>query len=177
VTIDPVTEGGSYRKLMFELAGEGDPSDAMLGAPATVRGLIEGAGEKLRRRPAEGEWSAIELLGHMVDAELVVGNRVRMVVGDDDVQLVGYDQDAWVRIQGYNDADPEPLLRVLEALRPVNVAMWRGLSPEQRQRSGLHSERGRETAETAYRMLAGHDVFHIDQMRKTLEAVAAGKSE
>ncbi|HEV3234322.1 MAG TPA: DinB family protein [Candidatus Dormibacteraeota bacterium] len=172
MTIDPVTEGHTYRELMFKLAGEGDPSDAMLKAPATVREIVAGAGDKLRTRPAEGEWSVLELLGHMVDAELMQGVRMRMILGEEDVQLAGYDQDEFVRAQRYNEAEPEPLLRALEVLRPVNVALWRSLSAEERQHSGKHSERGRESLETTYRMLAGHDVFHFDQMRKTLEAVA-----
>ncbi|MDP9326053.1 MAG: DinB family protein, partial [Candidatus Dormibacteraeota bacterium] len=134
--------------------------------------IVESAGEKLRMLPAEGEWSVLELLGHMVDAELMQGVRMRMILAEDDVQLAGYDQDEFVRVQKHNHTDPQPLLRALEALRPVHVALWQSLSPEDRQRSGLHAERGHETLETTYRMLAGHDVFHIDQMRKTLEAVS-----
>jgi hypothetical protein len=171
LSIDPVSNARGYRELMFQLAGEGDPSAAMLDAPATVRSVVEGAGAELRSRPAEGEWSVLELLGHMLDAEMVVGVRMRRILAEDEPPLPGFDQDDWVRIQGYNDADPKILLDALEGLRPLTVALYRGASETDRQRVGLHAERGPESFETVYRMLAGHDRFHVDQMKATLEAI------
>ena len=73
--------------------------------------------------------------------------------------------------QGYNDADPEALLRLLEALRPLNVALFRAAGPEERSRVAVHAERGPESFETTYRLMVGHDRFHLDQMRATLEQV------
>ena len=43
--------------------------------------------------------------------------------------------------------------------------------PEERERFGLHAERGPESFDLLFRMLAGHDRFHLEQMRRTLEAV------
>ena len=40
-------------------------------------------------------------------------------------------------------------------------------------RYGVHAERGTESFELLFRMLAGHDRFHLDQARRTLEAVRA----
>jgi hypothetical protein len=174
MTIDPVADANAYRELMFQLAGEGDPSERMALAPGTVRGLVMHAGDDLRKRPAEGEWSVIELLGHMVDAELIVWARLRWIMAEDQPPIAGYDQDDWVRAQRYNDADPEPLLQVLEAVRPTTVALYASTTPEDRERVGIHSERGPESFDTVYRMLAGHDIFHLQQMQKTLELVRSG---
>ncbi|MEA2647141.1 MAG: hypothetical protein QOE92_2224 [Chloroflexota bacterium] len=171
MTLDPVVEAEKYRNLLLELAGEDDPSDTMLSLPGEVRRIVAEAGADLRTRPAEGEWSVLELLGHLVDGEMVVGVRLRWTLADTDPRLEGYDQDHWVTAQAYNDADPEDLLRVLEALRPLNVALFRAASSTDRARVGLHAERGEESLETTYRMLAGHDRFHLDQMRDTLEQV------
>jgi hypothetical protein len=37
---------------------------------------------------------------------------------------------------------------------------------------GIHSERGPESYELSFRLLAGHDLFHLGQMRRTLSQVA-----
>jgi hypothetical protein len=174
MTIDPISEADHYRNHLLDLAGKGDPSDRMSAMPAEVREIVESAGDGLRTRPAEREWSVLELLGHLVDAEIVVGVRLRRTLADQEPKLTGYDQDDWVSSQGYNDADPEALLGLLEALRPLNVQLFRTAGSEARARVAIHAERGPESFETTYRMLAGHDRFHVDQMRATLEQVRSG---
>ncbi len=37
----------------------------------------------------------------------------------------------------------------------------------------MHSERGPESYELQFRLIAGHDRFHLEQMRKTLASVKA----
>jgi len=166
-----LSEAERYRDLMFELAGPGDPSARMGEMPAEARLVVASAGDDLRTRPADGEWSVIELLGHMFDVEMVVGVRLRRTLYEDNVKLTGFDQDRWVSSAGYVDAVAEPLLEAVGAMRPLTIGAWQGATPEQRQRTGLHSERGPESSETIYRLLAGHDRFHLDQMRTTIEAV------
>ena len=165
------SEAERYRNLMFELAGPGDPSARMGEMPAEARLVVASAGEDLRTRPADGEWSVIELLGHMFDVELVLGVRLRRTLYEENVKLSGFDQDRWVSAAGYADAAAEPLLEALASVRPLTIAAWQGASPGQRQNTALHSERGPEGADTIYRLLAGHDRFHLDQMRATIEAV------
>jgi hypothetical protein len=38
----------------------------------------------------------------------------------------------------------------------------------------MHAERGPESFELLFRMLAGHDRFHMAQARRALDAVAGG---
>ncbi|MFN2463581.1 MAG: DinB family protein [Candidatus Dormibacteria bacterium] len=168
---DTVKAAEAYRAAMFKLAGDGDPSDALLAAPSELRRLVESAGADLRRRPAVGEWSVIELVGHMLDVELVLGNRMRDILAHDGAPLAAFDQDRWVAAQRYADADPAPLLAAIEGLRPVTVALYRGASDRERAHVGQHSERGPESFETVYRLLAGHDRFHMDQISTTLATV------
>jgi len=39
----------------------------------------------------------------------------------------------------------------------------------------MHAERGPESYELMFRMLAGHDRFHLDQMRRTLATIRAAR--
>jgi hypothetical protein len=38
---------------------------------------------------------------------------------------------------------------------------------------GIHAERGRESFDLLFRMLAGHDRFHLAQARRALDAVSS----
>ena len=57
------------------------------------------------------------------------------------------------------------MLAAFEALRAANLDLWRRTPVEQRSRFGLHRERGPESYELTFKLLAGHDRFHLDQAR------------
>lgn len=68
-------------------------------------------------RPAPDKWSRQEILGHLIDS--ASNNHRRFVEGQfrDDLVVVGYDQDAWVRSQPYQRSPGADL-----------VALWQGLN-------------------------------------------------
>jgi hypothetical protein len=113
----------------------------------------------------------LELVGHLVDAEIVMSGRYRWTISQDKPPLLGYDQDLWVARLQHNGAQPEELLAVFSALRTANLRLWRTSTAEDRNRVAMHSERGPESYGLMFRMLAGHDRFHLNQMRNTLRAV------
>jgi hypothetical protein len=172
--VDPVQNPQAYQTMLIDLVGDDDPAVVQEATSATLREVIAAAGDHLRTRPAEGEWSVIELLGHMVDAEIISSARYRWVIAEVRPPLIGYDQDLWVDALGYGNADPGELLATFDALRTANLALWRCSTPEQRARDGLHAERGPESFDLMFHLIAGHGRFHIDQMRRTLDAVRAG---
>jgi uncharacterized damage-inducible protein DinB len=139
-----------------------------------LRSVLNDAASDLRRRPAAAEWSVLELLGHLVDAETVMSGRFRWTVSQDEPPLLGYDQDLWVARLRHNDGQPDELLAVFSALRGANLQLWRRSSADDRQRVAMHAERGPESYELMFRMLAGHDRFHLEQMRHTLRQLRAG---
>ncbi|MGB8322989.1 MAG: DinB family protein, partial [Candidatus Acidiferrum sp.] len=59
-------------------------------------------------------------------------------------------------------------LEQFRVLRETNLALYKTLSPEQWKHHGMHSERGEETLEKIVRMMAGHDVNHIEQIERIL---------
>ena len=167
---DPVSEAAEYVQHLLGLLGGDDPADAQEAAPAAWRSLVEEAGDGLRDRPEPKEWSVLECVGHAVDAEIVTSARYRWIVAHDRPALIGYDQDLWVDRLRHRDDDPQRLLEVLAALRASNIELWRGSSEAERQRFGVHAERGNESFDLLFRMIAGHDRFHLAQGRRALEA-------
>jgi DinB superfamily len=171
--VDPVQNPQAYQTMLIDLVGEDDPAAVQESTSAALREIIAAAGDRIRTRLAEGEWSVLELLGHMVDAEIISSARYRWVIAEERPPLVPYDQDRWVDALGYNGADPAELLATFDALRAANIALWRRSTAAERARDGLHGERGPESFDLMFRLLAGHSRFHIDQMRRTLDAVSA----
>lgn len=168
---DPVTEAAAYQRMLLDALGADDPAKVQSGAAAAIRSLVADAGADLRTRPAPREWSALLCLAHIADAEVVMAGRYRFVLAHDEPELLPYDQDLWVDGLHRDDEDPEALLGVFVPLRASNVALWRGATEAQRARVGLHRERGRESFDLMFRMLAGHDRVHLAQARRALEAV------
>jgi hypothetical protein len=171
-TPDPVADPTGYRHHLLGLLGDDDPADAQAGASTAWRALVANAGDLVSRRPEPDEWSVLECLGHAVDAEIVSSARYRWILAHDEPPLMGYDQDRWVDRLHPGDEDPELLLSTLEALRAANLALWQRSTEEDRARVGVHAERGRESYELTFRLLAGHDRFHIAQAHRALEAPA-----
>ena len=173
MTIDPVAQGSAYQQLVLSLLGADDPADVARATPAAWRALIDDAGADLRTRPAPAEWSVLELLGHAADAELVVSARLRWIIAEDEPPLLPYDQDLWAQRLHHDEADSDLLVAMVTALRGANLALWHRSTPADRARIGLHAERGPESFELTFRLLAGHDRFHLQQARHTLEQVRA----
>ena len=136
--------------------------------PPALRQLAAEAGPHLPLRPEPKEWSALECMAHIVDAEIVMSVRYRWILAHDEPAILGYDQDLWVDRLHADETDTEGLLELFDALRLANVTLWQRTPAEQRQRIGMHAERGPESYELSFRMIAGHDRFHMAQARRTL---------
>jgi len=160
--------GRAYQQQLLALLGQDDPAEVAQATASEVQSLLKEAGLNLSTRPAPGEWSVLELVGHLVDAEIVMSGRYRWAISHDEPPLLGYDQDLWVARLGHNEAQPDELLPVFSALRAANLRLWRRSTAEDRERVAIHSERGPESYGLMFRMLAGHDRFHLNQMRETL---------
>jgi hypothetical protein len=171
---DPVAQAEAYRRYLLGALGDDDPAEVQAATPALLRRLIADAAEDLRTAPAAGEWSVIELVGHILDAEIVLAGRYRWILAHDEPDINPYDQDLWVAGLRHRDGDPDALLALFEALRTANLALWRRTTPAERARVGIHRERGPETLDLTFRMLAGHDRVHLAQARAALDTIRAG---
>jgi hypothetical protein len=168
---DPVSQAAAYQRMLLEALGDDDPAEVQSHGPADARALVLEAGPDLRTRPAPREWSVLLCLAHMADGELAMSARYRWVLAHHRPELIGYDQDLWVDNLHSDDDDPEEILGMYETLRAANVRLWRRSSAAQRARVGVHRERGEESYDLMFRMLAGHDRVHLAQARRALGIV------
>ena len=162
----------AYRKRVLGFLGNQDPVH-VLGRTADVLGEIvrENDRQRLQVRPIEGKWTPCEVIGHLCDCEWVYGYRARLILCEENPAILGMDQDLWVAGQRYNEREPIELAEEFRYLRKHNLRMWRGLTPQELERTGQHSERGPESLGLIRTMLAGHDLLHLDQLKRLLMAI------
>ena len=171
---DPVSEPKAYQDHLIGLVGADDPAEVQAGTPQRVRELLSDAGVDGGTRPVAGEWSVLECLAHIVDAEIVAAARYRWILAHDEPDLIGYDQDLWVDRLHDPVEDGGVLLELLEPLRSANLELWKRSRLEERARVGVHRERGPESYGLLFTMIAGHDRFHLAQAERALALVRAG---
>ena len=148
------------RKPLAVQAATGSKLDRLIKGVSTAR---------LRKRPAPEKWSVSEIIAHLADAEIVIGYRIRLILGSPGVPIVAYDQDSWAGSGHYDKRDPRKSVEQFRVLREANLALLKSLMPEQWQHYGMHSERGQESIEKIARLCAGHDINHLQQIEKILD--------
>lgn len=169
-----VSDPEAYRKKMEDLVGTHDPLDILTQTSETLSGIVgEHSADAMQTRPFPEKWTPNEIIGHLVDAEWVYGFRVRLVSCEDRPTILGMDQDLWVARLRHNERTPSELVEMFAAMRRFNLSVWKRLGPEDLQRVGQHNERGPESLGTMLLMCAGHDLIHLDQIRRYLAAVKA----
>lgn len=158
-----------YTQRILSNAQGHDPIKIQSATNKKLARLIKGVPTaKLRKRPAPGKWSAAEILAHLADVEIVIGWRMRSILGNPGTPVQAYDQDAWVMSGHYEKRDPRKSIEQQRILREANLALLKSLSPDQWKHYGQHSERGQESIEHIVRMVAGHDINHIHQIENIL---------
>ena len=171
VSPDPVAEPAAYQQFLLGLLGDDDPALAQETTADKLREHAKEAGTHLYQQPRPGEWSVGQVIAHLADAELAMGGRYRWILAQDEPPLVGYDQDLWVEKLHDEQDSVDDLIELFAALRKANIALWRRSGPGQRARFGIHSERGPESYDLCFRMIAGHDRLHLGQISRALEVV------
>ena len=66
--------------------------------------LLRIGDEASAKRPAPGKWSPREIVGHLIDSASNNHQRFVRAQFQDELTFAGYDQDAWVARQRYQDA-------------------------------------------------------------------------
>ncbi len=143
-----------------------EPVALMKQAPARFARAVAGlSAGQMRKRPARGKWSIIEILGHLQDTEFVYGWRVRMSLAQPGTAIQGYDQSVWTDVLRHRRANAKRLLDRIRTMRDATLETVTQMPRPYWKRYGMHSERGKETVRRTLELLAGHDLNHLDQIK------------
>ena len=169
---NPVTEVDAYIASLFDALGSREPFEVLAGTPSAIRALTDGLPRETLRAPeAPGKWSVTHVVMHLADSEIVGAFRFRMVLAHEQPPIPGYDQDRWANRLKYGNAELVDALDQFTGLRVANVRLLQATTPAERERFGIHAERGEESIGKMIRMYAGHDLVHLRQIRRILQAV------
>lgn len=144
-----------------------EPLKTLRAVPVVARALAEPFDDDtIRQRPVGGEWAAIEVLGHMADADERGLARIERMLAEDNPELPGFDQAALVAESRHIDGRMMIELDRLEAAVTVLVARLAGLDDAGWQRTGRHAEHGPITVASLVAHTTGQDVDHLAQIAR-----------
>ncbi len=127
--------------------------------PSAMREAVESMdAEQLRSRPIAGKLSSLEVVGHILDADLMMCDRMKRVVGLKRPLLVGVENIRYPEPLHYQERDLSLMLDLFELSRRQMHADLTRLEPAAWQRTGIHTEVGLVTL----RDLLAHAVEHLE---------------
>jgi hypothetical protein len=130
-----------------------------------VRGLDDAA---VRRRPRDGEWAVVEVVGHLADTERRAIGRLQQMLDEEEPFLPAYDPDRLAEEHRYIELDLAPALDRFERLRADHVAALENLDDAGWRRVGRHEENGRMTVQLQGAHIAGEDGNHLAQIARLI---------
>lgn len=143
--------------------------DVYRATPQTLGVLIGDVdSDTARWRPAEGEWSIVEIVAHLGDAEERMLARVRRMLSEDEPQLAAFDQEALAIERDYQAMDLMAAYRRFVELRSEHIDVMTGLDPADWDRTGMHEETGRISIHQITAHMAAHDSIHLAQISRLL---------
>jgi DinB family protein len=94
--------------------------------------------ETSSQRPAPGKWSPREIIGHLIDSASNNHQRFVRAQLQDDLVFPGYEQDAWVAVQRYQQAPWRELVELWAGFNR-HIARVMEKAPEMRRRRSTTS--------------------------------------
>ncbi len=150
--------------------GRQDILDALRAAPSVLEGIAQGCTDEEARSARGGDenWSVVEIVCHLRDAEQRVLERLHAMRDEDNPFLAAYDQEQWARERNYAAANLREALTDFLRLRAEHIDELAALSAEQWERTGQHEEQGRITIASQALHIVAHDFMHAAQITRQL---------
>ena len=119
---------------------------------------------RLHSAPADGAWSAADILAHLRATDDILAFRAFMILARDNPPMLSFDERRWSKVAGYPQADFHTSLEAFRLRRAELVAMLRRAATEDWQRTGAHEERGPLTLLDVIGSVVEHDEEHCEQL-------------
>jgi len=132
-----------------------------------VRGLERA---DLLAHPVPGTWSIQQLVIHVLDSDLVMADRMKRVIAEDNPKLLAFDENLWVKNLYYDEQSAEDAVALFELNRRNLARVLKKLPDSAFNRLGMHSERGEmklsDIINSAVTHLKHHLKFLVDKREK-----------
>ncbi len=149
---------------MERLRYDDDTAFSLADDAATIARVVRTVPADRLRSTRFGDWTAVELIGHLADTAEIFAERVRRCVEEERPAIPAFDQDALHAERKNATRDPMRLSQRLSAAHAEIVQLL--TVPANRARPGVHSEQGEMDAGHfgAYQAQHAHD--HVAEIAK-----------
>ena len=109
-------------------------------------------------RVGPGTWSIAELVAHLLDSDLVLADRMKRVIAEDEPVLLAFDENRWIERLDSQSMPVEEAVNLFTAQRHWMTRILRKCSEVDFARVGQHTEDG---PKSLAKLLSGY-VNHLD---------------
>lgn len=124
-----------------------------------VRGLER---PDLLVHPVPGTWSIQEIVIHLADSDLILADRMKRIIAEDNPQLIGFDESKFAKNLSYNEQSVEDAVTVFELNRRNFARVLKKLPDAAFNRIGTHNERGPLTLAAMLETTVNHLKHHME---------------
>jgi uncharacterized damage-inducible protein DinB len=135
------------------------------GQPDALHSLLGGVSDaQANIRPAPGEWSIKEVIGHLCDAERIFAYRALRIARGDTQPLAGFEQNAYVAATDFNARNLTDLIEEFALQRRANLVCFKPLTETETARCGTASNNPVSVRALLF-IMAGHVMHHIESLK------------
>ena len=146
-----------------------DQYEAQATLPAkAIDGL---SARELNAFPVEGMWIIQQVIIHLLDSDLVAADRMKRVIAEPNPTLLAYDENAFAKHLHYDQLDPALACEIFRLNRLMMTKLLRLLPEDAFEKTGNHTERGKESLAHIVQIYSDHVPHHlkfVDEKRKKL---------
>ncbi len=131
------------------------------GGPLLMQATSNLSPEQCREHCIPGTWSIAELVGHVLDSDLVFADRIKRIVAEDSPTLQAFDEQLWIARLNSAEAPVDEASALFAANRRWMTRILRAQSETDFARAGTHTEKGRQTLAEVLTYATNHLDHHL----------------
>lgn len=140
-----------------------------------IRQSVEGISEQLITwKPGPDKWSIQEIIGHLMDSNIVNSYRIRKIFSEPVTPIVTFAHEEWVNEQQFNETPLAEILDAYDALTRYNALLLKKLTEEQWQKYGMKVEEQISIAHIIDKFICNHVEKHLGQIERNKSQYEAG---
>lgn len=152
--------------------------DQLQSSPAWISAALEILPQELRdRRPREDEWSATEIIRHVLASDAISSPRVVQILIRPGVPLPAFDERAWADQVARGGTDLIDSVKAFGVRRKELVGTLLSLPDECWDLTGEHEHRGAVSVSQICADLVEHEVTHKDQMAALVATLTSSEAD
>lgn len=131
------------------------------GAEVPGRAIAGLTREQMNSFPVPGTWSIQQIIMHLMDSDLISGDRMKRIIAEDNPLILSYDETRFAQRLQYDRMDPVLACELFARNRAMIASLLRALPDDVFARTGVHSQRGRITLEQLVQTYVDHLEHHM----------------